>query len=307
MAFAEHQTFHIREGWLYKGMSAIKRAEQTSQLPSIFLDDDAPERLGIGRNMVRALRFWMQATGLTEEKLEGRSVQRLTNFGEQVWSYDPYLEDDGTLWLIHHHLVCSLEQATTWYWFFNHYAPISFSDEQMLDALSQWVVTKENERQVARSSLQKDVGCFLRTYLADPRPSTPENLMESPLAKLGIITQGTNGVEKRYYFQRFNGTSLDPLILLYVLLDRQEANRPMTAEVTLNQVLQEPMNVGRVFNLTTATLTDLIGNLNKQHLDWPVRFVRTAGLDQLTLPRIKKRDVLERYYNAADMIGEVTK
>lgn len=300
MTFAEHQTFHIREGWLHKGMAAIKRAELNSKPSAVFLDDDAPERLGIGRNMVRALRFWMQATGLAEEKPGSRSIQQLTPFGEQVWMYDRYLEDEGTLWLIHYHLACNLEQATTWYWFFNHYAPVSFTDEQMLETLRQWVVTKEKERQVAPSSLQKDVSCFLRTYLADQQTNIPENIIESPLAKLGILTQTPSTTEKRYYFHRFRDGNLDALVLLYVLIDRQESTRPTTDEVTLNQVLQEPMNAGRTFNLTTATISDLIAELNRQHLDWQVRFVRTSGLDQLTLPHIGKIDILERYYKESD-------
>ena len=62
MGFAKHETFYIREGWLFKGMEAIKKAEAGGHL-NIFLDNDAPERLGIGQNMVRAQRFWMQATG----------------------------------------------------------------------------------------------------------------------------------------------------------------------------------------------------------------------------------------------------
>ena len=57
MSFAKHEAFYIREGWLFKGMAAIKQAEGDGQLPTIFLDTDAPERLGIGRNMVRSLRF----------------------------------------------------------------------------------------------------------------------------------------------------------------------------------------------------------------------------------------------------------
>ena len=176
LTFAKHETFYIREGWLFKGMAAIKQAEDTNSPPTIFLDSDAPERLGIGRNMVRSLRYWMQATGLAEERSEGRTVQRLTPYGELVWQYDPYLENDGTLWLIHYHLVCNRELATSWHWFFNHYAPNSFTDEQALNALRNWVVTAATERQVAKSSLKKDIACLLRTYLPDNRAKTPEYL-----------------------------------------------------------------------------------------------------------------------------------
>ncbi len=86
MYFAKHETFYIREGWLYKGMAAIKAAETENELPTIFLDQDGPERLGMGRNMVRSLRFWMQATGLADEDRadQGRTIHRLTEFGEWV-------------------------------------------------------------------------------------------------------------------------------------------------------------------------------------------------------------------------------
>ena len=296
LTFAKHQTFSIREGWLFKGMAAIKQAEDAGELPSIFLDTDAPERLGIGRNMVHALRYWMQATGLAEEHFEGRRVQRLTPFGELVWQFDRYLENEGTLWLIHYHLVCNREMATSWYWFFNHYAPNSFTDEQALSALQNWVITAEPERQVAKSSLKKDITCLLRTYLPDDRAKTPEYLRESPLAQLGILVQFGEGAQKRYHWQRADGARLHPLIMLFVLVDQQKEKRPSSLEVRLSQLLQEPMNVGRVFNLTTAILTDLIASLNKNYPDMPVRFVRTAGLDQITLPPVTPAEVLQQYY-----------
>ena len=52
MGFAKHETFYIREGWLFKGMAAIKKAKDYGNISStIFLDNDAPERLGIGQNV----------------------------------------------------------------------------------------------------------------------------------------------------------------------------------------------------------------------------------------------------------------
>lgn len=296
LSFAKHQTFHIREGWLFKGMAAIRQAEDAGELPTIFLDKDAPERLGIGRNMVHALRYWMQATGLAEEKFEGRTVQHLTPFGELVWQHDPYLESEGTLWLIHYHLVCNRELATSWYWFFNHYVPNSFTDEQALKALQYWAVTAEPDRRVAKSSFKKDVACLLRTYLPDGRARTPEYLRESPLAQLGILREFDGGSQKRYHLQRVDGSRLHPLIVLYVMVDQQIKKREDTTEVRLSEILQEPRNAGRVFNLTTAVLTDLIATLNKNYPDMGIRFVRTAGLDQLTLPTIPPEDVLREYY-----------
>lgn len=296
LTFAKHETFHIREGWLFKGMSAVVEATQADEPYNPFLAEDAPERLGIGRNMVRSLRYWMQATGLAAEQYEGRSISRLTEFGELVWRHDPYLENEGTLWLIHYYLSCNRAEATSWYWFFNHFAPVSFSDKQATEALQNWVITVEPERRVAQSSLKKDVACLLRTYLPDERGHNPENLLESPLAQLGVLVQFGEGGQKRYHWQKVDVNQLHPLILLYVLVDRQQQVRPLLQEVRLSQALQEPMNVGRVFNLTTAILTDLIAALNKEYSDLTVRFVRTAGLDQLTLPQASCAEILARYY-----------
>lgn len=296
LTFAKHETFHIREGWLFKGMSAIFEMAQGDTVYNFFLESDAPERLGMGRNMVRSLRYWMQATGLAVEQYEGRSVPRLTEFGELVWQNDPYLENEGTLWLIHYYLSCNREEATSWYWFFNHFAPVSFSDKQATEALQNWVIIAEPDRRVAQSSLKKDVACLLRTYLPDGKGNNPENLLESPLAQLGVLAQFGDGAQKRYHWQRADTNRLHPLILLYVLVDRQQKERPSLSEVRLSQVLQEPMNAGRVFNLTTAVLTDLIAALNKSYPDLSVRFVRTAGLDQLTLPQVTCAEILTRYY-----------
>lgn len=296
MAFAKHETFQIREGWLFKGMAAIKDAEAQGQLPTIFLDPDAPERLGIGVNMVRALRFWMQATGLAEERLEDRQrTQRLTAFGHHVWEHDRYLEDDGTLWLIHYHLVSSEDQATAWYWFFNHFAPRVFDENACLEALSQWVITTSPNQQIAENSLKKDIDCLLKTYTVNEGPKTPEDLTESPLSRLGILNRVGNR-QKQYCLERLDANRVDPLVLLYVLIDRQIKMRREAFQIGLSQVLREPMNAGRVFNLTTSVLSDLLTKLNTTHPDWSVRFIRTAGLDHLTLPPGDPSEILTRYY-----------
>lgn len=296
MHFAKHETFHIREGWLFKGMAAIKAAENQNQLPTIFLDKDGPERLGIGRNMVKALRFWIKATGLAKEKKEkGKTIHRLRTLGEWVWDNDPYLDDETTLWLIHYHLVSGREYATTWYWFFNHYTPVTFEPEACLQALKLWAIGEQPNKKVAESSLKKDVSCLIRTYLASEKTVTPEELTESPLARLSLLTQVGTGQQTRYRLERTDPARISPLIVLYVMLDQQQKKRPNTLQVGLNQVLREPMNGGRVFNLTTAGLADLLATLNKWHPDWSVKFERTAGLDQLTLPNIEPAETLERY------------
>jgi hypothetical protein len=69
-------------GWLKKGF------DQATQDPAIFLQDDATVRLGVGKNMVRSIRYWCSAFKLLEEDCP-------TEFGQQLLGltgWDPYLK-----------------------------------------------------------------------------------------------------------------------------------------------------------------------------------------------------------------------
>src|SRR5690554_1986226 len=115
MAFARHETFYIRDGWLRKGLKHVNKAGF-----DFFNKDIAPEELGMGKNMVSSLKFWLQATSFVKQKGSGKdSKTETTEFANKILEYDPYLEDEGTLWLIHYNLATNKEYSTTWYWFFN--------------------------------------------------------------------------------------------------------------------------------------------------------------------------------------------
>ena len=114
MKFRAHDTFFIRKGWLSKGM------ERVVGKPDLFVDkeENPMDILGIGANMVKALRYWLQAVGLTSEPVSGRRIQALTDFGQRVYAHDRYIEELGTLYLLQYQLAKQKEEATAWYFFF---------------------------------------------------------------------------------------------------------------------------------------------------------------------------------------------
>jgi len=293
MPFAKHETFHIREGWLFKGMHAI------SEDPGVFLASDASESLGLGKNMVRALRFWMTATGLTREVREDRcTVQELTDpFGHLVWRYDPYQEEEGTLWLIHYNLLRDPDEATAWYWFFNLFSQPLFNQNSFVGALQSWVIGSQ-PKLISEKTLKRDFDCLVRTYSPDRRARSPEDLMECPLAQLGLLAEADNGEDRRYRLLQPDPARIHPLVLLYVLQRWREDNQSESQQVGLAQVLRDPGNAGRVFNLGTMGLSDCITRLNDEYPDLVVRLNRAAGLDELTLPAAPSHEVLASYYES---------
>lgn len=58
MKLRGHETFFIRKGWLSKGLKHIVES------PDVFVSkvNNPMDELGIGANMVKSLRYWMQAT-----------------------------------------------------------------------------------------------------------------------------------------------------------------------------------------------------------------------------------------------------
>ncbi len=65
-------------------------------------EDEAMVELGVGKNMVRAIRFWATATGVANNR--GADGWEITPFGIALLDQnglDPYLEDNQTLWLLH--------------------------------------------------------------------------------------------------------------------------------------------------------------------------------------------------------------
>ena len=99
MRFSGHETFPIREGWLHKGLRLLREE------PEKFFDACAADYLGVGSNMAKAVRHWMNATGLTCPDSERRGRIRPTEFGGIVFEHDPYFVETGTWWFLHANLV----------------------------------------------------------------------------------------------------------------------------------------------------------------------------------------------------------
>ena len=160
MRFRAHETFAIRKGWLHKGMKNIVSS------PTVFIDKEVNpmEKLGLGTNMVKALRYWLQVSGLTYENQKTK-MQFLTRFGKLVWENDKYIEEDGTLYLIHYFLSSNKEMATSWYYFFNYYNATEFTKESYLESMKLFLYDQEKENggkeiKFSERALLEDLDCI---------------------------------------------------------------------------------------------------------------------------------------------------
>jgi len=289
MAFARHQTFHFREGWLTKGLRKIQ------QQPNVFMAKDGMEQLGIGSNMVKALRYWLVATNLTCETAGGNKEQRLTKVGSAIYNFDKYLEEEFTLWLIHYQLATNKEMATAWYWFFNVFKHKEFDEDLFLTELEFWISEQENDaREVSRGSLKRDFDCIINTYcLHKTNSSNPEDNLMCPLQELGLI-ELLDTKRKRYRFTRRNVEHLTKELYLYAILDFMTHNG-IERDIDLDALLSAERSIGRIFVLGVSELIQILEMLQVSGF---LRLNKTAGLNQVTITTVKDPiNVIEEYYH----------
>lgn len=289
MKFRAHETFFIRKGWINKGLRGV------AQDGAIFIskEENPMDVLGIGSNMVKSLRYWLQAVGLTEEPNHGRRFQTLTGLGQLVYDHDRYIEEIGTLELIHYKLATNLDLATAWYFFFNEFNMTEFTREDFIEAIQKWIAMQEDTENVAVRSLADDFQCIMSTYLprykTNPNKVSPENNIDCPLGELGLID--VLGRDKKNYKKAIPTADLLCPYALLAIISEQAQDRE---EISLNELLTAPMNIGRVFNLDAITMLDALYRIEK--LD-AIRISRTAGLDVIRI--MEKRPFLgwvEKYY-----------
>ena len=293
VSFGRHESFPLRFGWITKGLEALQDD------PDVFASEDATVTLGVGKNMVSAIRYWLLATGMVERTT--RHGLKRTTIGEILFPNgkggDRYLEDDTTLWLLHWLLATNPAEATAVYWFYNHFHKPEFTSEEVFAALREFV--RQSAIKAAATTLKKDVNLVLRMY-AQSRGGTrllPEDALDSPLAALQL--------QERLDQQTWNAPPRDREEIPLTAFAYAVAN--LFAHVGKDQLPvqqlmysdQEHCAPGSIFRLTENGLTDKLEALCETYPN-SLQLNRTAGLYQLykTGP-FEGLHILEDHYGAA--------
>lgn len=291
MKFRAHDTFFIRKGWLSKGMKYVHSK------PDVFVakDENPMDVLGIGANMVKALRYWLQAVGLTEEPNSGKRLQTFTPLGQSVFTNDRYIEELGTLYLLHYRLSSNKSDATAWYYFFNEFTMSEFSRDDFVDFLQRRIRMEDSDATVAIRSLNDDFSCIINTYLprykTSPNRVAPESNIDCPLGELGLIDILSK--EKKTYRKAIPvASTISPWVALAIIVDQAGESK----EISLNELLTAPCNIGKILNLDAISMLDVLYQIERIG---KIKINRTAGLDVIhILEGLTFQDCVDAYYQS---------
>lgn len=251
LRFSGHETFACRYAWFPKAYRALC-AE-----PLIFADEDrAMVDLGLGKNMVRSLRFWVEAAGIAH--FDRRRGFVLTDFAHQIFApngFDPFLEDQRTLWLLHWQLASRDKGALfAWHYLFSLWPYSELTRSEAVAAFS-----RESTRlglEHSQVTLAQHFDVFLHTYYSRRSGQTAiEDSLDGPLVELALLEpagerKGENGrFETVFAFRREPKPEICEPLFDYCLDDFWARFYPGEASLTLRDVALAPCSPGQVFKL----------------------------------------------------------
>lgn len=276
-----HESFIIRDGWLTKGIIAVRKD------PKLFSTNSGSDALGVGTNMAKSIRYWLRTAGLTLENSKGVF---LTEIGRIIYEKDLYFEDLFSLWIMHANIACNFVMATSWNLFFNHMNLSSaFSRDEMFDMMRSLITEYTGEQEPSERSVKDDCSAIISMYSrGGEQNDDPEEKRNSPFEELGLLSKaGSKSIKKRPMIDR-----IDPLVILYIFVERLNQEKSLQ----IDALTDEENMPGRILNLNRIVINEFLDMLQNRGY---IIVNRTAGLDIVYPGKcqdITKKDIVKKYF-----------
>jgi hypothetical protein len=290
LRFSGHDTFNCKEQWILKGLQLIKNEEDTA----IFKETEAISKLGVGKNMVRSIHYWLRAFGMLNDAEKITDIAK-NLFVEKKW--DKYLESEGSLWLLQYFL-CKTGYASIFKLIFNDYfsdkATLEFSEFQVLNFINR-ELSKNGQSRVSENTLISDFKVFIRTYASPTKNiKTIEDDFSVPLLSLNLISDTGRKNDKNQNIYRLNKATqktISPEIFGFCLTDHFELEKAINYDNIMN-------TIGSYLCLSNDGLDDMIEKLcdsYKNHFSYK----SDAGTRQIQIKNVTKEFktiLLQKHY-----------
>lgn len=290
MQINKHGSFYIRNGWPTKIIDALSTDEQIFS-PNKELE--AVDNIGVGRVMIKAMRYWATVLGIAEERKGQRFVyHKLTNLGHIIQRKDPYCINKGTLWLLHRNLSRNKESASAWYWAFNEFDEPSFTKREFSSAFYSYL--QNCGESYSEKTVEKEFDCFKNTYVAEQDFSIEKIIDENTFpffSPLLLLESKNNGV---YVKHKTSTKDIPTNILLACIMMDNEEHLINNRQINIDHLLNDKGQVCKYMLLTYSTLIELLQKLeNEQYL----HLVNNFGSRYIELGDVSVDVLLKTYYH----------
>jgi hypothetical protein len=290
--FSGHETFPLRISWLPKAVSAIEAGHD------VFGDvRNGMAKLGLGKNMIKSLEFWVQACGLATKSGRTFTLNPLAKHSlSRSTGADPFLERFQTLWLLHWHLCQgwqvdgkSRKTPYAWKYFSSELTNDETSPSEALESFKK-VHTRANKT-LSDVTLLQHYDIFVKTYVqstSSAARATPEDALDSPLTSLGLLKRAgerrlANGKRENVYLVD-NGAkpSITDELIRYATHSWWDLHHGSESSATMREIASSDQSPGKVFHLPEISIYEAIKHLS---LKYPKEFQLRESQNQRIVTR----------------------
>jgi hypothetical protein len=280
MQFSGHETFPLRQLWLRKAFVAVDDGTADYQ-KTVFLEEGAVRRFGVGKNMVAAIRHWALACDIiSESKGETPEISLIGRLLFGARGVDPYMERPATSWLVHWLLAGRALRSTTFYFLFNRVNTQTFDRATLLADLAAFA--HRDSARVSLDTLKRDIEVCLRSYVPRHDGREADDAAEPLLADLGLLSEGPIGT---FQFRRGAQPTLPDGVFIFALLEfwRGFATNDEGGQKTMSfeAIAHHFGSPGRVFKLDESSVAERLLNLESVTRG-ALRWTDTAGVRQIS-------------------------
>ena len=291
LQFSGHDSFVCKHLWLKKGYDYLLDSKS-------FSSESAVVDLGVGKNMVNAISYWLKSFGLIDEKGKPNELAQYI-FGKRTGA-DPYIENLGTIWLLHYKLI-ETNKASIYNLVFNQFRKgrSEFTKEQLLTFIKR-LLDSERLKGFNANTVNTDIGVFFRSYLKPYYKESKIDIEEdfsSLLIDLDLISvhKAENAEGKLvdwYKIENKPQVDLPAEIVLFSILDNPEYGK----SISFKDLLTGYNSPGVIYAINEGGLLSKIEKITACYKS--ITFTESAGVRELQFRRtINKYDVLNAYYS----------
>lgn len=290
LQFSGHDSFICKHFWLKKGYDFISSHKSIN-------DESAVIDLGVGKNMVTSISYWLKAFGITDNN------SKLTELADFLFAdkkgVDPFAENLATIWLMHYSLVRT-NKASLYSLFFNEFKKgrTDFTKDQLLNFIKRKLEAEES-KSFTENTLTSDISVFVRNYLKPTYKETKIDIEEdfaSLLIDLDFMksykSENADGkVIDWYSVENKIQVDLPMEIVLFTILDNENYSK----SIAFKELLIGFNSPGAIFCLNEDGLYNKIEQIVKANKG--ITYTETAGVRELQIKSsLNKWDVLHGYY-----------
>lgn len=289
MQINKHGSFYIRNGWPTKIIDAV---DNNALVFSPNSELEAIDNIGVGRVMIKAMRYWATAMGITSEiKTQQGVAHELTPLGLLVEQFDPYCQNVGTLWALHRNLVNDVANATAWYWAFNEMGPMVFTKDSFVGDFNSYL--QKNGGKYTKAAVEKEFDCFKNTYVSDKAFDINKIIEEDAIpffAPLKLIQYEGDG---HFEMRRRPAKEIPPEIVLFCIVSDNQDHLEESQQIGVDKLLEATGQIGKYMNLSYASLLEILQQLENMS---KLTLVNNFGNRYIQLKNVPAMDVISDYY-----------